>query len=57
VILVARPDHTNRILLNKAIEMVPKEKLLGVLLNCAQEWFLWKAHSYYYYQNYAAAER
>jgi len=49
VVFVARPDHTDRTLLNKAFELIPEEKRLGVVLNCASEWFLWKTHESYYY--------
>ena len=51
VVLVVRPDHTNRPLLRKSLEIVAKPKLLGVLLNCVPEWFLAKDSSadYYYY--------
>lgn len=49
VILVARPDHTNRQLWRRALEVVPKSKQLGVILNCVEDWFLWKTHGYYYY--------
>jgi capsular exopolysaccharide synthesis family protein len=50
VIFVVRPDHTDRTLCNKAFELIPQEKQVGVVLNCAVEWFLWKTHkSYYYY--------
>jgi capsular exopolysaccharide synthesis family protein len=49
VALVVRPDHTNRQLCLKTFETVPKEKQIGVILNCVEEWFLWKTHSYYYY--------
>lgn len=49
VVLIARPDYTNRKLWRKALETVPKPKQLGVILNCVKDWFLWKNHSYYYY--------
>jgi capsular exopolysaccharide synthesis family protein len=50
VILVVRPDHTDRTLLDKALDLVPDVKRLGVVINCSAEWFLWKTHeSYYYY--------
>jgi capsular exopolysaccharide synthesis family protein len=55
VILVLRPDHTNRHLCQKAIEFVPRAKFLGVLLNCVPDSAL-RAHAgadYYY----AAGER
>ena len=51
VILVIRPDHTNRTLGLKALELVQPEKLLGVVLNCAADWFVTKplSHRYYHY--------
>jgi capsular exopolysaccharide synthesis family protein len=49
VIIVVRPDHTDRTLVSKAFELIPEEKRLGVVLNCAYEWFLWKTHQSYYY--------
>jgi capsular exopolysaccharide synthesis family protein len=49
VVLVVRPDHTNRDLCLKAIENVPKDRLVGVLMNCVQDWFLWKTPDRYYY--------
>lgn len=54
VIVVVRPDHTDRTLCLRAIETVPKAKLVGVLLNCAEEWFLRRTHDYYYYSSDAA---
>ena len=48
VVLVARQDHTNRQLWKRALETVPKSKQLGVVLNCAKKWFLWKTHDYSY---------
>ena len=51
VILVVRPDHTSRLACNKAIETIPKEKFLGVVMNRVTEWFLNKSYGYapYYY--------
>jgi capsular exopolysaccharide synthesis family protein len=51
VILVLRPDHTRRELYHKALETVPKSKLLGVVLNCVPDWPLGKigGADYYYY--------
>jgi capsular exopolysaccharide synthesis family protein len=51
VILVIRPDHTDRTLCMKALETVPKAKFLGVLLNCVPEWSLARhaGADYYYY--------
>jgi len=52
VLLVLRPDHTKRSLFQKALEDVPKEKLLGTLLNAVPDWFLWgnRDNDYYYAQ-------
>jgi protein-tyrosine kinase len=49
VILVARPDHTDLSVLRKAFELVSKEKLIGVVVNCSYDWFLWKTPESYYY--------
>jgi capsular exopolysaccharide synthesis family protein len=49
IVLVVRQDHTNRRLWQRALETVPKEKRVGVILNCVKDWFLWKTDSYYYY--------
>jgi receptor protein-tyrosine kinase len=53
VILVFRPDHTNRHLCRKALDFVQKGKFLGVVLNCVPEWAP-AAHlgaDYYYYSD------
>jgi capsular exopolysaccharide synthesis family protein len=50
VVLVVRPDHTNRQLYVKALEIIPKAKLLGLVLNCVPDWSLARhAGSDYYY--------
>ena len=49
VIFVVRPDHTNRTLCYKALQIVPAEKLIGVVMNCAEEFFLQKTYGYSYY--------
>ena len=46
VILVIRPDHTNREACKKALDSIPKEKSLGVVMNCVQDWFLNRSHGY-----------
>ncbi len=51
VIAVARPDHTNRTDCLATLASLPKEKLLGVVLNAAADWFLSKTHGYYYYRS------
>ena len=53
VLLVARPDHTARKSCLQALAAIPKDKLVGVLLNCVPNWFLTRPHNYYgayYYQ-------
>jgi capsular exopolysaccharide synthesis family protein len=52
VVLVARPDHTNRKRCRVALQSVPKEKLVGVITNCVPDWFLAppRAHDYSYYR-------
>jgi receptor protein-tyrosine kinase len=42
VILVIRPDHTRRELAMKALDTIPKEKFLGVVMNGVEKWFLKK---------------
>jgi capsular exopolysaccharide synthesis family protein len=51
VILVVRPDHSERAAVLKGLETIPKEKLLGVVLNCVEDWCLWKAPGAGYYGN------
>jgi capsular exopolysaccharide synthesis family protein len=48
MVLVVRLEQTNRSACFKAIETIPREKFLGVILNCAQPWFLHKAYAYEY---------
>lgn len=43
VILIARQDHSDRSRLMHVIESVPKEKLIGLVINCAAPWLFWKA--------------
>jgi capsular exopolysaccharide synthesis family protein len=49
VIVIARPDHSERKLCLKALETVPKDMLVGVVLNCVDNWFLWRTNNYGYY--------
>ena len=55
VIIVLRPDHTIRKLAFKALESVPREKLIGVVLNHLEEWFLSPSHSSRHYDYQAVA--
>jgi capsular exopolysaccharide synthesis family protein len=50
VVLVVRPDHTNRRLYETALKIVPKTKFLGMVLNCVPDWSLAQhGGSDYYY--------
>jgi Mrp family chromosome partitioning ATPase len=51
VIMVVRPDHTSRPLLQRSLGIITKAKLIGVLLNCVPKSSLGKDTSanYYYY--------
>jgi capsular exopolysaccharide synthesis family protein len=49
VVIIARPDHSERKLCLKALQTVPQDLLLGVVLNCVEDWFLWRTNSYGYY--------
>jgi receptor protein-tyrosine kinase len=53
-VLVVRPDHSKRTACFKAIELVPKEKFLGVILNCAENWVFQRDDTYGY--DYGKAE-
>jgi capsular exopolysaccharide synthesis family protein len=46
VIVVVRPDHTTRSACKSALESVPRDKLLGVLINCVPEWPLGQSFGY-----------
>lgn len=51
VLLVVRPDHTDRALCLAALAKV-RPKLTGVLINAAEEWFLWRKPPHHYYSYY-----
>jgi capsular exopolysaccharide synthesis family protein len=48
VIVIARPGNTDRTACINLLRTVPKEKLIGVVLNCVQDWWLWKTPRYSY---------
>ena len=51
LVVVLRPDHTNRSSALKILESLPKEKTIGVVMNSVTPWFLWRStHSAYYYE-------
>lgn len=49
LLLVVRTDHTVRSLLYGALDSIPKEKLLGTVINSHKESFFWKQRGDYYY--------
>jgi capsular exopolysaccharide synthesis family protein len=49
VVLVLRPEHTKRAQVSKALDSIPKEKLIGVMLNDVRDWFFNKHQSSPYY--------
>jgi capsular exopolysaccharide synthesis family protein len=50
VIFVVRPDHSDRNLCLAAIRKVSATgKLMGVLINCAEDWFLYRRYGRYPY--------
>ena len=49
-IVVVRPDHTDRARCREALSSVRKEKLLGVVVNCSEDWLFWGTPSYSYYR-------
>jgi capsular exopolysaccharide synthesis family protein len=51
-ILVVRIDHSSRLHCLRVFKAVPKQKLLGIIMNGIPDWFLTRAsvHDYGYYQ-------
>ncbi len=49
IVFVIRPDRTNRKLCLEGLARVPEGKLIGVLMNCVNDWFLWRTKGYYPY--------
>jgi capsular exopolysaccharide synthesis family protein len=52
VVIVVRPDHTKRSMAFKVLESVPREKQLGLIVNCATDWLLFRPPHPYYYSEY-----
>jgi capsular exopolysaccharide synthesis family protein len=42
LVLVVRADHTAKLQYKRAIENIAKEKLIGIVMNCATKWLLWR---------------
>lgn len=47
VVLVVRPDHTNRRMLRNALEEIPRQKFIGVLMNSYRDYIFWRRLDYY----------
>jgi receptor protein-tyrosine kinase len=52
VIIVVRPDHTNRVRCMHALQNVPADKLIGAVINAAEDWFMLRNSHYHYYGYY-----
>jgi capsular exopolysaccharide synthesis family protein len=52
VVMVIRPDQSNRELCYKALETVPKDKLIGVVMNCVPKFFAGRQCGYGYGYGY-----
>lgn len=55
VLAVVRPDHTDRTCCLEALAKM-KPKLTGVVVNGAEDWFLWKSSTQRYLSHYGQAE-
>jgi capsular exopolysaccharide synthesis family protein len=49
VIVIVRPDHTERAGCLNALQTIPRQKLVGVVLNAVEDWWFWKAPNSGYY--------
>ena len=49
VILIMRVDYSNRAICRAVLQAVPREKVLGVIINCPDDWFMRKSMNYGYY--------
>ena len=56
VALIARPGHSDRALLQKGVAQMPRDKFLGLVVNCTEDWFLWHPHPNYYGSYYTKAD-
>jgi capsular exopolysaccharide synthesis family protein len=57
VVMVLRPDRTNRKQCKAALGLIPEDKLIGAVLNCVPNWFLGRYSSPYYYGSYGRYEK
>ncbi len=50
IVLIARQDHTSRARFLAAVAAIQPARLLGVILNCSQDWFMARDRSGYVYE-------
>jgi capsular exopolysaccharide synthesis family protein len=48
IVVVIRPDHTNRKLFDAALKCRPADRILGVVINAAEDWPFARAEASYY---------
>jgi capsular exopolysaccharide synthesis family protein len=48
VVVVIKPDHTNRTLCFNALDSIPDGKFIGIIVNMMPNWFLRKPHKHEY---------
>ena len=52
VVVIIRPDHTNRVRCMHALQSVPSDKLIGTVINAMPDWFMLRNSNYHYYGYY-----
>jgi capsular exopolysaccharide synthesis family protein len=57
VIFVVRQGHTDRMLCFEAMSHIPTDKLLGVIMNGAKDFLMWKSTRYYPYPKTSSLAR
>jgi capsular exopolysaccharide synthesis family protein len=53
LIVIIRPDHTNRSRCMRALESLPKDKFIGTIINAMPDFFLLRNSRYQYYGYYS----
>jgi len=56
VLLVVRTDRTKRPLLYGALDSIPREKLIGTVVNSYRQWVLWQQRGDYQLYSYSSKE-
>ncbi len=60
IVFIVRPDRTKKAACTAAFSIVPKEKMLGVVVNCATRWPFWRntyGYGYAEYSRYQSGRR